>query len=39
MGVTKCTTSAFEQKCDDLVDGVGGGLGLELDGGLIVLAS
>jgi hypothetical protein len=39
MGVAKCTTLTFEEECDDLVGATSGGLGLERDGGLIVLAS
>jgi hypothetical protein len=39
MGAAKCTALALEKKCDDLVGIVGGGQGLEHDGGLIILAS
>jgi hypothetical protein len=39
MGVIKCIALALEKECDDLVGAVGGGSGLECDGGLIVLAS
>jgi hypothetical protein len=39
MGVAEYTTLALEKECDDLVGATGGGLGLERDGGLIVLAS
>jgi hypothetical protein len=39
MGVAKCTALALEEKCDDMFGVVGGSLGLERDGSLIVLAS
>jgi len=39
MGVVKCTTLALKEECDDLVGATSGGLGLECDGSLIVLAS
>jgi hypothetical protein len=38
MGVAECTALAFEEECDDLVRAVIGGLGLEHDGGFIILA-
>jgi len=39
MGVAKCSALALEEECEDMVGAAGGGLGLERDGGLIVLAS
>jgi hypothetical protein len=39
MGATKCTTLALEEDCDDLVGVADEGLGLEHDGGFIVLVS
>jgi hypothetical protein len=39
MGVTECTALALKEECDDLIGAVGGGRGLERDGGLIELAS
>jgi hypothetical protein len=39
MRAAKCIALAFKEECDDLVGVVGGGSGLECDGGLIVLAS
>jgi hypothetical protein len=39
MGGVKCTALVLEEECDHLVGIVGGGLGLEHNGGLIVLAS
>jgi hypothetical protein len=39
MGVVECTTLALEEECDDLVSAASGGLGLEREEGLIILAS
>jgi hypothetical protein len=39
MGATECIALSFEEECDDLVKTTSGNLGLESDGGLIVLAS
>ncbi len=39
MGVAECTVLALEEECDDLVGTISGGLSLERDGGLIVMAS
>jgi hypothetical protein len=39
MGEAECIALALEEECDDLVGVVGGGYGLERDGGFMVLAS
>jgi hypothetical protein len=39
MGAAECTTLALKKECDDLIGTTGGSLGLERDGGFIVLAS
>jgi hypothetical protein len=39
MGITECTTLAFEKECDDMVGVVGGNKGLEHDEDFIILAS
>jgi len=39
MGVAECTTLTLEEECDDLVGTTSGSLGLERDGGFIVLTS
>jgi hypothetical protein len=39
MGVAECTTLTLKEECGDLVGAIGEGLGLERDGGLIVLTS
>jgi hypothetical protein len=39
MGADECTALALEKECDDLVSASGGSLGLEHDGGFIILAS
>jgi hypothetical protein len=38
MGEVECTILTLEKECDDMVGAIGGGLGLERDGGFIVLA-
>jgi hypothetical protein len=39
MGVAECTALALEEECDDLVGVASESLGLERDGGFIILAS